>query len=67
MLLVLEVLAYAVRHPEARPELAGLIAASIGVLAVANIAAMLAAISVAPRLSIDAGARVVRRLLGREG
>jgi len=104
MLLVLEVLAYAVRHPDARPELAGLMSASIdglagqvrddrvtrepatglapgtaepptvgdydsaiGVLAVANIAAMLAAISVAPRLSIDAGARVVHRLLRREG
>ena len=117
MLLVLEVLAYAVRHPDARPELAGLLAGSIdvlarqvrddrvtressaaappadaaaapasaaaqasaaespsaddydsaiGVLAVANIAALLAAVSVAPRLSVDAGARVVTRLLRGE-
>jgi AcrR family transcriptional regulator len=102
-LLVLEVLAYAVRHPEARGELAGLFADSIdtlagqvrddrlvreppttvqdepratraeptaidydnalGVLAIANIAAVLAAISVAPDRSIDAGGRVVARLL----
>ena len=104
MLLALEVLAYAVRHPDARGELAGLFADSIdtlalrvrddrltheppspanagadaaalvgptvsdydnaiGVLAIANFAAVLASISVAPGRSIDAGARVVVRLL----
>jgi len=106
MLLVLEVLAYAVRHPEARGELSALFADSIdtlavrvrddrltreppappgtnaaptaeptesdydnaiGVLAIANIAAVLAAISVAPRRSIDAGARVIIRLLRPHG
>ena len=102
MLLGLEVLAYAVRHPDVRPEFAGLFAdlidglavrvrddrlmrpgetgtvssavevptvddydSAVGVLAIANVAGMLAAISVAPRLSIDAGSRIVARLLGR--
>ena len=104
LLLALEVLAYAVRHPDARGELAGLFADSIdtlalrvrddrrtrelsatphaetraaalaeptatdydnaiGVLAIANFGAILASISVAPRRSIDAGARVVARIL----
>lgn len=99
MLLAIEVLAYAVRHPESRPELAALFSASIdtlahrvrddrvahepaptalasetatqedydnalAVLAVANVTAMLSTISSSPHLSVDAGARVVARLLG---
>ena len=108
LLLALEVLAYAVRHPESRPELAQLfteaidvlagqvrddrltraaadptgqpsgsaargapepdqgdVDAAVGLLAVANIAAMLSAISVAPPRSIDAGSRIVAKLLDR--
>ena len=108
LLLALEVLAYAVRHPEARPELGQLfteaigvlagqvrddrvarsgsgatgsaagraaatapepnqgdVDAAVGLLAVANITAMLAAISVAPPLSIEAGSRIVATLLDR--
>lgn len=107
MLLALEVLAYAVRHPDAQPELANLFAAAIdglacrvrddrmrrsglagtadgaprsdpqtpptesdydaalGLLAVANISAMLSAISVSPELSTSAGARVISALLRR--
>jgi len=111
LLLALEVLAYAVRHPEARPELGQLfteaigvlagqvrddrvaragssapgpsggpsgrsaatppepdqgdVDAAVGLLAVSNVTAMLAAISIAPPLSIDAGSRIVARLLDR--
>jgi TetR/AcrR family transcriptional regulator, transcriptional repressor of aconitase len=109
MLLALEVLAYAVRHPEARPELAGLFAtsldglaararddrlrrereatespevgrvasdspsaptendydAALGVMAVANITAMLSAVSKSPHLLASAGLRVIARILDR--
>ena len=109
MLLDLEVLAYAVRHPGERPEIADLFAmvvdrlaarvrddrlyresqastrlddegnqsaslslspeddfdTALGVLAVANITAVLSAISGSPHLSADAGLRVIARILRR--
>jgi AcrR family transcriptional regulator len=102
LLLALEILAYAVRHPESRDELGPLFDAALqrlaervrddrvtrgrdpgapgdapatvtrddldtalGLLAVSNVAGMLAEIAVTPRTMSSAGARLIGRLLSR--